>query len=381
MRIRWKLPRIRPVSLILILVGATVLWFLVLSRPRRGLGDQLDPLKYEHLKRDYFDVPDSVEYVGPFPDSKVPEGVQLELVDYHDYEQVKRDKARVGLGEQGRPAKVPPGNKALEDKLYLDNGFNGLLSDYIALDRSLPDIRHPACASYKYYKNLPTTSVVIPFFEESLSALQRTIVSVVNRTPAHLLKEIILVDDGSFKNPDLKAPLEAWLRASAPKARLLRLPEREGLITARMAGAKAAIGDVIVVLDSHCEVLVNWLPPLLHPIVEDHRVAVCPLIDVIAWDTFAYHAQDDGARGAFDWNFFYKRIPLAADVAATLPRPFQNPVMNGGLFAISRAFFWELGGYDPELAIWGGEQYNLSFKVAIWPCGGQFPSSFYRSTP
>ncbi|XP_018009645.1 uncharacterized protein LOC108667168, partial [Hyalella azteca] len=103
MRIRWKLPRIRPVSLILILVGATVLWFLVLSRPRRGLGDQLDPLKYEHLKRDYFDVPDSVEYVGPFPDSKVPEGVQLELVDYHDYEQVKRDKARVGLGEQGRP--------------------------------------------------------------------------------------------------------------------------------------------------------------------------------------------------------------------------------------------------------------------------------------
>ena len=60
----------------------------------------------------------------------------------------------------------------------------------------------------------------------------------------------------------LQEELETYI-AQYPKVRLIRAPERVGLIRARLLGAKYVAAPVITYLDSHCECTQGWLEPLL----------------------------------------------------------------------------------------------------------------------
>ena len=44
---------------------------------------------------------------------------------------------------------------------------------------------------------------------------------------------------------------------------------------------------------------------------------------------------------------------------------FRTPVMIGGIFAVDKKYFMDLGGFDAGMEIWGGENLELSFRVSF----------------
>nr|XP_036668914.1 putative polypeptide N-acetylgalactosaminyltransferase 9 isoform X1 [Drosophila suzukii]XP_036668915.1 putative polypeptide N-acetylgalactosaminyltransferase 9 isoform X1 [Drosophila suzukii] len=279
-------------------------------------------------------------------------------------------------GELGKPVRLPKEmseemKKAVDDG-WTKNAFNQYVSDLISVHRTLPDPRDAWCKDEaKYLPNLPKTDVIICFHNEAWTVLLRTVHSVLDRSPEHLIGKIILVDDYSDM-PHLKRQLEDYF-AAYPKVQIIRGQKREGLIRARILGANHAKSAVLTYLDSHCECTEGWLEPLLDRIARNATTVVCPVIDVISDDTLEYHYRDSGGVnvGGFDWNLQFSWHPVPDRERKrhnSTAEPVYSPTMAGGLFSIDREFFDRLGTYDSGFDIWGGENLELSFKT--WMCGG-----------
>lgn len=256
----------------------------------------------------------------------------------------------------------------IKEKGYADYAFNILISDRVGFNRILPDTRPNKCyQKVKKYDINIKASVIICFYNEAWSTLFRTVYSVLNRSPSKILHEIILVNDESTLQ-HLQHNLSSYLNEFVQSVKLIHTKKREGLIRARVKGAEFASGDVLVFLDSHCEVNTHWLEPLLHRIQEQKNTVVCPVIDTISSHTFEYEASPP-VRGGFNWgmHFSWEDIPpnLISDKSDTI----KSPTMAGGLFAVDRKYFFELGSYDKAMEIWGAENLEISFR--IWMCGGR----------
>ncbi|XP_022079871.1 polypeptide N-acetylgalactosaminyltransferase 13-like [Acanthaster planci] len=284
--------------------------------------------------------------------------------------QLGRDVPRFGPGENGQPVLLyGEAKERAKDTMRIHN-FNLVVSEMVSVQRTLADTRHKRCKNEAYHLSaLPSVSVIIAFYNEAWSALLRTIYSILNRSPHSLLKEIILVDDYS-DNVNIVEQLKTTPRWVRSKVRLVQTNSRAGVAKARLEGVKEALGEVLVFLDSHCEVNTHWLEPLLDAIKRDRSMVAAPIIDVIDHETLEYTASGI-SRSVFKWDLSIKLSPLSkADLAERESpiEPLRTPVLGRGIFAVDRNHFERIGSLDPQMEGWGGESLELSLRV--WMCGG-----------
>ncbi|XP_050538071.1 polypeptide N-acetylgalactosaminyltransferase 35A-like [Daktulosphaira vitifoliae] len=290
--------------------------------------------------------------------------------DYTNKQELKYLKSHIRLEELGV---IKTDNDIyIRDKGYKDHGFNALISLRLGDYREhLPDTRHKLCSYLKYDQNLPEASIIICFYNEHPQALFRTIQSVIRRTPYNLLHEVILIDDYSDHN-NLHETVNSYIVSQNLQniIHLKKTNKREGLIRARLFGAKLATSQILIFLDSHVEVNIDWIQPLLTRVRDNRTQIIAPIIDIIQPDTFDYKSSPL-VRGGFNWGLHFKWDSLPKGSLITdedFIKPIKTPTIAGGLFAVDREYFSEIGEYDPGMNIWGGENLELSFRV--WMCGG-----------
>ncbi|XP_051918041.1 polypeptide N-acetylgalactosaminyltransferase 18-like isoform X2 [Hippocampus zosterae] len=251
-------------------------------------------------------------------------------------------------------------------------GYNSYLSDRLSITRPIPDFRPDGCKNMWYSSELPQLSIIFIFVNEALSVLLRSVHTAIQRTPSHLLKEIILVDDHST-NFELKENLQNFVdemnAQHGPEfIKVVHHDKQEGLIRSRVSGWRIASAPVVALFDAHVEFNTGWAEPVLQRIKEDRTRVVSPSFDNIKYDTFEMEEYPLSAQG-FDWELWcrYLNPPKSWWSLRNHTAPIRSPALIG-CFVVDRKYFEEIGLLDEGMEVYGGE--NVELGIRVWQCGG-----------
>ncbi|XP_058161713.1 polypeptide N-acetylgalactosaminyltransferase 18 isoform X2 [Dasypus novemcinctus] len=260
---------------------------------------------------------------------------------------------------------LSPEGRRVALKQFQYYGYNAYLSDRLPLDRPLPDLRPSGCRNLSFPDSLPEVSIVFIFVNEALSVLLRSIHSAIARTPSHLLKEIILVDDNS-SNEELKDKLTEYVdKVNGQKPgfiKVVRHSKQEGLIRSRVSGWRVATAPVVALFDAHVEFNVGWAEPVLTRIKENRKRIISPSFDNIKYDNFEIEEYPLAAQG-FDWELWcrYLNPPKAWWKLENSTAPIRSPALIG-CFIVDRQYFQEIGLLDEGMEVYGGENVELGIR-------------------
>ncbi|XP_037110865.1 polypeptide N-acetylgalactosaminyltransferase 18a isoform X1 [Syngnathus acus] len=265
-----------------------------------------------------------------------------------------------------------PESRRIAIKKFRYYGYNSYLSDRLSITRPIPDFRPDGCKNMWYSPDLPQLSIIFIFVNEALSVLLRSVHTAIQRTPSHLLKEIILVDDHST-NTELKENLQNCVDEMNAQhglefIKVVHHDKQEGLIRSRVSGWRVASAPVVALFDAHVEFNTGWAEPVLQRIKEDRTRVVSPSFDNIKYDTFEMEEYPLSAQG-FDWELWcrYLNPPKSWWSLRNHTAPIRSPALIG-CFVVDRKYFEEIGLLDEGMEIYGGE--NVELGIRVWQCGG-----------
>jgi GT2 family glycosyltransferase len=184
---------------------------------------------------------------------------------------------------------------------------------------------------------MPRASVIVPNYN-GLRYLQACFAAL--RAQTYHDSETILVDDASTDDS------VAWMGEHYPEVRVVRLERNSGLAAACNRGARAAQGEVLVMLNNDTEAEPGWLEALVRALDEHPR----------------------GGAAASKMLLYDRRDTLhtAGDIMGMdgIPR-------NRGV--------WEQdeGQYDQALEVFGGCGGGVAYRRAAWEAAGGFDENLF----
>lgn len=229
---------------------------------------------------------------------------------------------------------------------------------------NLHDERTKPCIEKKYksFKD-QSVSIILDFHQHQFYDLKLTLESINKYTPEELIKEIIIIDDGSTSK-EIRQESLSFMSHDKFKKKIkgYRSESIDGSSQSKFKASKLASGDILVFVSSEVAVTPGWIQPLLHAVSEDKTTIAVSHLDSIL-EGYTFHRNNDNLTTIFDWTLTTRFMETSEkgdihDAAA----------FKGGVFAVDSSFFSNVGAFDEHMDGGGGENLELSIRAHL--CGG-----------
>jgi len=195
------------------------------------------------------------------------------------------------------------------------------------------------------------------------TALGKTLESCIE-SAGNLDYEIVVADDastdGSAENVERRFP----------QARIHRHNQRRGASPTKAMGARHARGEVLLFLDGHCLPEGNALVRLVEDVERVRGEVVTPQIAALDTNRWRNALNQVGNGYHFDLLTFqcsWQRLDQMRAVFESGWKFYESAALIGCAFAVGRALYDRLWGFDPHMSFYGVE--DLDFALKCWLMG------------